>query len=198
MKTERRVDHWQRTGRAEQSAGENVVSIVALIDIAGFLRDRLRPGSDGGVTASRWQVTGAAALSVLLCGVSLLVELATNSLGWLGCCLWRCCHERYGLRGENSREPAADLARCGAWMRQIVWPQDWAAFRFEAPAGQPFLNSPPLVRAFPLQFASPLVPGKISGTERHHGQRNLYLQYPSRDASRDPRGRSAFRDLLRA
>jgi hypothetical protein len=97
------------------------------------------------------------------------IELATNSLSFNSCCEWRFCH------WNSSRTASLDFSppiRC---------------FR----AG--------IASARTMQSALPQVPtGVCPGTERQHGQGNLYLQHAARNAACDFGRRSARRDLLRA
>ena len=96
------------------------------------------------------------------------IELATNSLSFNSCCEWRFCHWNF------SRTASLDF--------------------------------PPPIRCFldgfsaqTMQSALPQVPtGVCPGTERQHGQGNLYLQHAARNAACDFGRRSARRDLLRA
>ena len=97
------------------------------------------------------------------------IELATNSLSFNSCCEWRFCH------WNSSRTASLDFSppiRC---------------FR----AG--------IASARTVQSALPRVPtGVCRGTERQHGQGNMYLQHAARNAACDSGRRSARGDLLRA
>ena len=97
------------------------------------------------------------------------IELATNSLSFNSCCEWRFCH------WSSSRTASLDFSppiRC---------------FR----AG--------IISARTVQSALPQVStGVCRGTERQHGQGNLYLQHAARNAACNFGRGSARRDLLRA
>ena len=124
-----------------------------------------------------------------------LTALATNSLRAGSRCEWRFCHgyigswyagsSSYRSSGMTGSSPASSESVSGFG----------AGF---LPEQLPSI-SPLLVRVSPLHSALPQVPMSMcSGTERQHGQGNLYLQHTARNTACDSGRRSARRDLLRA
>ena len=97
------------------------------------------------------------------------IELATNSLSFNSCCEWRFCHWNSSRTASLDFSPPIRSFRAGAASARTV------------------------------QSALPQVPtGVCRGTERQHGQGNLYLQHAARNAACDSGRRSARGDLLRA
>ena len=115
--------------------------------------------------------------------------------------LGRCCHGSHIPGQESSGTLTTFIGASGAAEVRLAHSGSDLGTRagFGCFFGQLPLNSPLLARRLDMHSASPQVPTSLrSGTERHHGQGNMYLQHAARNATCDSGRRSARRDLLRA
>ena len=140
---------------------------------------------DAGVSASQKQFRRAA--------LGLTADLATNSLGFSSCCEWKYWTTACGLffqeADTNGSSPAHGVRQAGILPKQL-------------PPISPLLSGASEQEQFSAQTkqsALPQVPTSICrGTERQHGQGNLYLKHAARNAACHFGRRSALGDLLRA
>ena len=191
MSTQRRVVPKQRFAYTEKTGTEQTGTAI--------------PSSpDAGVTVSlqkfRRVAFGLTAPSSTFHFEGRMIGLATNSLGFSSCCEWRL---RHGFNGS--------ICAASSYMRRSSTSGSSPAFigsyagilPEQLPLISPLLSGA-LEQEYPfsahtMQSALPQVPmGVCPGTERQHGQGNLYLQYAARNAACDFGRRSTRRDLLRA
>lgn len=124
---------------------------------------------------------------------------ANGSLGISSRCKWRFGH------GQNRTQYAASscmrLSRTGS-SSPALWVSRAGYLPQQLPLISPLLSGAfeqEQVSAPMSQSALPQVLTSLgSRTERQHGQGNMYLQHPARNAACDFGRRSARRDLLRA
>ncbi len=115
-----------------------------------------------------------------------LTAFATNSLSSSSCCKWRFRHGYYesgcagfsfsGLSGVPDSSPVQMGSSIGSYSgyKAGFLPEQLPSY------------SPLLVRVSPLHSALPQVSTSSgSGTERQHGQGNMYLQHAARNAACD-------------
>ena len=183
MSTQRRADRLARVQSKELAGAGSSTSVdVGKTDSRNHFRRVLN-----GLTASS---------SMIWIGMT---GLATNSLSISSSCQWPNGHGSNELRfaksswyrwnGTTGYSPALNGIR--AFIP--------AGLSAGADAGQLPTDSPLLARVLILHSALPQVPRSlISGTERQHGQGNLYFQHAARNAACDIGRRPTRRDLLRA
>jgi len=115
-----------------------------------------------------------------------LTALATNSLSSSSRCKWSIDHGYSELCGAGSSYIRMSCSTDSSPVQDgTVSGSDSGSMTGFLPEQLP-LNSPFLVRVSPLHSALPQVPMSVgSGTERQHGQGNLYLQHAARNAACD-------------
>jgi hypothetical protein len=181
MSTQRRVVRWQRP-QSTELAGSGMRS----------LNNDLHSGPS---QMFRRAGSGLTAQEILVYPVQFrTAELATNSLSFGSSCTRPIGHR---LKGSNEQQDAASLW-CGSGLSSSF------QRRTVALAGilsEQLTSISPSLQAFQswnsdsarsMQSTLPQVPtGVCPGTERQHGQGNLYLQHASRDAAGNFGRRSA-------
>jgi hypothetical protein len=109
-----------------------------------------------------------------------MTGLATNSLSFSSCCEWVFLNSACGLFDEEADTNGSDPAPRLTWHGNL--PE-------QLPSTSPLLSGASELEqssARIMQSALPRVPtGRCPGTERQHGQGNLYLQYAARNAACD-------------
>jgi hypothetical protein len=169
MSTQRRVARWQRVFNTELAGTENPSS-----------RDA---GASGPQKQFRRVATGRTASS--LSPQYGRFDLATNSPGFGSRCKWRL---RHGLN-ESRSAAASFLRQAGTSGSFPAIPELRAGFLPEQlPLISPLLSGASgqenQFSARIAQSALPQVPtGICPGTERQHGQGNLYLEHATRNAA---------------
>jgi hypothetical protein len=190
MSTQRRVAQTQRFASMEKAGTELVGTAIPASQDAG---------GTGPEKQFRRVVFGLTAPSSTFQFGERMIGLATNSLSFSSCCEW---HFRHGFNGSidavsslmsggtNGSSPASFGFHAGIFPEQL-------------PLTSPLLSGASeqedQLSAHTMQSALPRVPtGVCRGTERQHGQGNLYFKHATRNAACDSGRRSARRDLLRA
>jgi len=191
MSTQRRVARLQRflntkpTGVAESSSQDEAIAVS---------KQQFRRVSNGLTALSGWSLYSR-------------TWDVTNSLSFSSRCEWRSRHGSNETPGEVLSKSRAATAggffpecQAGSFPQQlpIISPLLSSAFqRRRLCLGSCEPGAPEISRS--VQSALPQVPmGVGPGTERQHGQGNLYLQHATRNAACNSGRRSARRDLLRA
>ena len=178
MSTQRRVVRWQRLLSTEFAGTQ--ISSSPDAEVAGSEQSFRRVAN--GLTASPSHFWNGRS------------ELATNSLNSGSRCEWISRANQYRFsplsrNGANGSSPAGLERPAGVLPKQLPFTSPLLSGAYELERRSAHI----------MQSALPQLPtGLCPGTERQHGQGNLYLQHAARNAACDSGRRSARGDLLRA